>query len=241
MSGEPDDDELTAGAYVLGVLEPGEAHEVEQRAEQNAALAVSIDAWRARLAPLATAVRPVPPPPQLWRRIETTLGFAAPPAAAAAAPPPVLAAPSPSLKRLRSRMRLWRFATVGALALAAAFAGVAYVEHRAPPQFTASLLPGNAPKPVFLARLEPDGALLVRPVADVPVQSGKDLELWALPEGAKAPRSLGVLPAIGRRLTVHGLRPAGTQLLVSLEPAGGSPTGAPTGPVLYAGTLEQLD
>ena len=240
MSDEPDDHELTAGAYVLGVLEPEEAHEVEQQAEQNPALAGSIETWRARLAPLATAVRPVAPPPQLWRRIETTLGFAAGPAAAAE-PVPVLATPSPSLKRLRSRVRFWRFATVGALALAAAFAGVAYVEHRAPPQFTASLLPANAPKPVFLARLEPDGALLVRPLANVPVQSGKDLELWALPEGAKAPRSLGVLPAIGRRLTVHGLRPAGTQLLVSLEPPGGSPTGAPTGPVLYGGTLEQLD
>jgi anti-sigma-K factor RskA len=29
----------------------------------------------------------------------------------------------------------------------------------------------------------------------------------------------------------------GTQFLVSLEPAGGSPTGQPTGPVLYEGTF----
>jgi anti-sigma-K factor RskA len=29
-------------------------------------------------------------------------------------------------------------------------------------------------------------------------------------------------------------------LAVSLEPAGGSPTGLPTGPVLYTGRLERL-
>jgi anti-sigma-K factor RskA len=29
----------------------------------------------------------------------------------------------------------------------------------------------------------------------------------------------------------------GTQLLISLEPLGGSPSGAPTGPVVYAGML----
>ena len=29
-------------------------------------------------------------------------------------------------------------------------------------------------------------------------------------------------------------------LAVSLEPAGGSPTGAPTGPVLYSGKIERF-
>ncbi len=29
-------------------------------------------------------------------------------------------------------------------------------------------------------------------------------------------------------------------LAVSLEPAGGSPTGLPTGPVLYSGTIERM-
>jgi anti-sigma-K factor RskA len=65
-----------------------------------------------------------------------------------------------------------------------------------------------------------------------------------LPQGQN-PRSLGLIPAsgIGRvRLPV----PAGTALqnipalAVSLEPAGGSPTGLPTGPVLYTGAVQQI-
>ncbi len=81
--------------------------------------------------------------------------------------------------------------------------------------------------------------LRVRPETSVPVPSGHDLELWALPEGASRPRSLGVLPAKGRVVTAS--LQAGTQLMVSLEPRGGSPTGQPTGPVLYGGRLARVD
>ena len=71
-------------------------------------------------------------------------------------------------------------------------------------------------------------------VFDLPV--GKAHELWAPPEGG-APVSLGLLPKTGEQRRV--LTPAqqtalagAKQIAVSLEPEGGSPTGAPTGPVL---------
>jgi anti-sigma-K factor RskA len=67
------------------------------------------------------------------------------------------------------------------------------------------------------------------------VPKGRDLQLWSLPDGATVPASLGVLPADGKQ--VQASPAAGGQLLVSLEPAGGSPTGAPTGPVVYSGRL----
>jgi anti-sigma-K factor RskA len=62
-------------------------------------------------------------------------------------------------------------------------------------------------------------------------------ELWALPANGAAPVSLGLLPQTGSRkvaldpVQAAALLAAG-QLAVSREPAGGSPTGAPTGPVL---------
>jgi len=73
------------------------------------------------------------------------------------------------------------------------------------------------------------------------VQAGKDLELWALPAGATRPVSLGVLPPIGRKLPVRELLAAQTQLMISLEPQGGSRTGAPTGPVLWGGRLASVE
>jgi anti-sigma-K factor RskA len=67
---------------------------------------------------------------------------------------------------------------------------------------------------------------------------GRSFELWALPDNGDAPVSLGVLPDTGR--AEHALSDRQRQALgraskvaVSFEPAGGSPTGAPTGPVLF--------
>jgi len=64
-------------------------------------------------------------------------------------------------------------------------------------------------------------------------------ELWGI-AGGGAPRPLGLLPPDPGRATTLRLAqlPApGEVLAVSLEPPGGSPTGAPTGPVLYQGKV----
>ena len=74
--------------------------------------------------------------------------------------------------------------------------------------------------------------------------SDRELELWMLP-GQGPPRSLGVIPSDGVRKVGLSAAPDAAfrgidALAVSLEPRGGSPTGAPTGPVLYTGRLERL-
>ena len=51
-----------------------------------------------------------------------------------------------------------------------------------------------------------------------------------------APRSLGLLPGGSGVVALKGKVLAGADTLaVTVEPAGGSPTGAPTGPIVYAG------
>ena len=68
--------------------------------------------------------------------------------------------------------------------------------------------------------------------------AGRSLELWALPRGAQ-PKSLGVLAGARSDLKLVAVadRSLGDvpALAISLEPPGGSPTGQPTGPVLYTG------
>jgi anti-sigma-K factor RskA len=67
-------------------------------------------------------------------------------------------------------------------------------------------------------------------------------ELWALPRDGKPPVSLGLLPRQGdiarplNDLQSAALLSAG-KLAVSIEPPGGSPTGAPTGPVVMVGVI----
>jgi anti-sigma-K factor RskA len=70
---------------------------------------------------------------------------------------------------------------------------------------------------------------------------GSSYELWLLPAEGGAPISLGVLAALDARLTVPAVDSArlrvGAKLAVSVEPRGGSPTGAPTGPVILVGAI----
>ena len=223
MSKAPDHD-LLAAEYVLGTLEGEEANEAARLLRTDVGFAAAVRAWEERLAPLAAAVPAVAPAPQLWDRIEATT---APPATA-----PVV----PLIFRLRPRV--WQAGAGVALAVAASLA--AFVVLRpSPPLRVAVLAPVTGGVPVLLATVEPDGVLTVRPDGTIAVSGDHDLELWALAAGETRPRSLGVLPAGGKRLAA-ALAP-GTRLLVSLEPRGGSPTGQPTGPVLYGGRLAAME
>ena len=181
------------------------------------AFAQSVRAWEHRLAPLAAEAMPVAPPPELWDRI-----------GAAVLPSNVV----PLVPR--RRLRIWQAGTGAALAIAASLA-LFLVLRPVTPSRVAVLAPMTGGVPVLLATAQPNGVLVVRPSGAIAVPGDRDLELWALAEGDTRPRSLGVLPSSGRQL-VAALAP-NTQLLVSLEPQGGSPTGQPTGPVLYGGRL----
>ena len=75
------------------------------------------------------------------------------------------------------------------------------------------------------------------PIVPVAAQPNLALELWAVPTDGTGPRSLGVLPTgAGATVALRGKVLAGVDTLaVSVEPPGGSPTGKPTGPIVYAG------
>ena len=218
MSDQPDRD-LLAAEYALGALEGAERREAERLLAGDPAFARSVAAWQQRLTPLAAQVAPVAPPLDLWQRIETTI------------------APT-NVVPYRRRVRFWQTTTAGSLAIAASLAAFMLLHQPAPPR-VALLSPLSGGAPVLVAMTERDSGLSVRPTAAIPVPGDKDLELWALPRGETKPRSLGVLPAAGGQLIAE-LAPD-TQLLVSLEPKGGSPTGQPTGPVLYGGWLTTVD
>jgi anti-sigma-K factor RskA len=227
MSGTVQDlpeDSLLAAEYVLGVLDAAGRRAVDARAAAEPGLAAEIGTWERMLAPLALLVPPVEPPAALWPRLERAIAPGA----------NVVAFPS-----ARS-VRLWQGATAAALALAACFAVVAVLPRAPQPVAVAALAPLNGAAPAFVVRVLPGGGLNVAALAPEKVPAGRDLELWALPAGATAPTSLGVLPQGGATIAASSLTAPGGKLLVSLEPKGGSPTGKPTGPVLYGGVITQM-
>jgi anti-sigma-K factor RskA len=238
-AGQPEDTVLLAGQYVLGVLEAAEMRAVAMRALTDTELAGEITIWQEQLAPLAVLAPPVSPPEDLWPRISRAIGMPLPSPGIS----PRRATPAVPLYRQpdAGALNLWRGATAASLAVAAALAMYVALP-RAPQTVTvASLGPMSAEDaPAFFVRVLGDGSLRVAALSPRPLPDGRDLELWALPPGADRPTSLGVLSPNGATVKPSKLIVPGGKLLVSLEPRGGSPTGQPTGPVLYGGRITRL-
>lgn len=78
--------------------------------------------------------------------------------------------------------------------------------------------------------------LRVTPLQPVAIGANNSLQLWLIPAGQQ-PVSLGLLNAQETtQLKLAARDPLKNAVIaVSLEPQGGSPTGQPTGPVLYSG------
>ena len=116
---------------------------------------------------------------------------------------------------------------------------------QAPAQLPARLvgvLQQDPTNPAFLLTVDPQSrTLIVRRVSATP-EPGRSYELWLTAKGASAPKSLGVVGndeftqrPIPGNFDLATLRTA--SYAVSLEPAGGSPSGVPTGPVLFTGNI----
>lgn len=225
-AGDGDDPDLAAAEYVLGALPPEQARAMEALALADPAVAAQIEGWQSRLAPLAALAVPRHPPPELWRRLALATGIEKAQARRRAR--------RGILGRLWGSLGFWRLGTLGGAVAAAALAFM--LLRPAPPGFLAALSPAGTPGATFLVRIGPDGAAVVVAAAPPDQAPGRALQLWALPAGGTVPVSLGVLPPDGRAQLRAPAR-AGTQLLLSDEPVGGSPTGQPTGPVRFQGAV----
>jgi len=116
MTAHDDDMQALAGEYVLGMLAGEERDRVERRMTGDARLRGYVEAWQARLHPLAEAVEPLTPSAEAWQRIETTLGS---PSALRQRRPIAAASRGP---RWWQRINFWRGWAIGASLVAAALA-----------------------------------------------------------------------------------------------------------------------
>jgi len=223
--GRSDLADALAAEYVVGTMRGGARRRFEALLPAHSVLREATLAWQQRMMPLTAAIEPVPPSGEVWRRISDRLDRRKSSVAASA----------------WQRLSFWRgltsFASIAAIGLAVLLArpGPATPPVIVVLAATGAAASGTAGAPI-VASISGDGRTLVtRPIVPVALRPDRSLELWAVPSGA-APRSLGILPAGGAVVALKGQVLAGADTLaVTVEPAGGSPTGAPTGPIVYAG------
>lgn len=239
--GRPELADRLAAEYVLGTLRGPARRRFENLLGAHPALRGAVADWQVRLSPLEAGVQPVEPPESVWRGIESRLFTPAAQRASAtgAASPPQDAGPGPGRGW---GVRLWQglagLASAAVVVLAVLLAQPAPVQPpivvvlEANPEAAATL------QARFVASVSGDGrALVLRPIGALALDPGRVLELWAVP-ATGAPRSLGLVQGAGdTRLLRARLLDDTAALAVSVEPPGGSPTGAPSGPIVSVGRV----
>jgi anti-sigma-K factor RskA len=236
--------EALAMDYALGGMSRAERKAAEVRLASDAAFREAVARWQALLGPLDETTAPVAPPASLWQAIAAELQPARQTSTPAAAVPAARGG-------WWHNLALWRAVGIGGPVLAAITVAllamppattVAPAAVNAGPALVATLADAEG-RPLLAAAYDPvGGAVRFAPVAQGGAnQAGKVPELWVI-EGQAAPKSLGVIDisagsshAIPRE-RLAGLKP-GSILAISIEPVGGSPTGAPTGPIIATGAL----
>lgn len=217
-----------AAEYVLGTLR-GRARRHFERWLVSPQVGTMVKQWEGRLAGLEPPIERVAPAPEVWRGIEQRLALRR-------------VGGAPASRWLAIAASLLFFVVIGAFAVF--WNGGTTLR----PTQVASIQE-NASTIYWRVELLGDNQELALHVQSAHgLEAGKSLELWVLPapgvNGGK-PVSLGLLPTSGeqRRVLTAAQRSAlvgAKNLAVSLEPAGGSPTGLPTGPVLHVAPIQRV-
>ncbi len=207
--------DLVAAEFVMGTLALQERASAEARIKSDAGFAAMVASWENHFADLNDAYVEVDAP-DVMPQIEARL--------------------FPQAARARSSWLGWLSGALAAALVAAAV--VVFFAPPPPPSATVIATLGAEGSPLaFEARY--DGAsLIVARLAGPAAGPDRVHELWIIAPEA-APVSLGLL-GDGPLSIPYPLPPAGWILAVSLEPTGGSTTGAPTGPVLATGAVTDL-
>ncbi|HEX2827777.1 MAG TPA: anti-sigma factor [Burkholderiales bacterium] len=214
------------GEYLLGTLQGAARRRFERALREEPRVALRLEHWRA-MTPRYTPMIEVQPSADTWKRLERELG----------------------LGRYRTpwyrKVRVWQGiagAATALLVLAIAPQFVRPVGTGTPSAVTIAQLEGKADAARVTAAVTSRRDVLelkaARPVLAGPSQS---YELWLIPAEGGAPLSLAVLGTLDARIPVAPQNAnrlvKGAKLAISVEPAGGSPTGGPTGPVIAIGEI----
>jgi len=223
-----------AAEYVVGTLRGRARARFHALLRYDPGLRRIVAEWEARLTPLAAAATEIPPPARIWNAVARRIGAA-------------------RADGLRAGLAFWRGLAVASTAFAlilATFIGVA--PRPEPPMAMVAVMNDDKGQPAMVVSWPQMKAMRepyyfrIKVVQEHPVMApGTTWEMWMLPGGKNAPVSLGLINTDADQ--TMKLRPAlatrmegAWGLAMSVEPSGGSPTGAPTGPVIFKGQCVKI-
>jgi len=221
--------EKLASEYVIGTLRGRARARFQALLRYDPGLRQIVAEWEARLTPLAVAAGEIAPPTRVWRAVAQRIAGGA-----------------------TKGLAFWRGLAVTSTAfvlILAAFIGLA--PRPEPPMAMVAVMSDDKGEPALVVSWPPmkatrDPYVRIKVVQEHPVMApGTTWEMWMLPRGKAAPVSMGLIttdadqtmrikPALANRMEgAYGMA-------MSVEPEGGSPTGAPTGPVIFKGQCVRI-
>lgn len=214
--------EALAAEYVVGTLHGAARRRFEELISDRADIRFEVWRWERYLSGIATSLEPRAPRQHVWKNIQRRIASSVP-------------AKPTFIER-------WRGFWI-ALPTAVAAAWLAILLWPAPAAERIAVFADQNADTLWVISADLDEAVLKTEGLNIPVLAdNSSYELWVL-RGDDPPLSLGLLPVaagiIERELSadVVAALAGSDRLAISLEPGGGSPTGLPTGPVVYQASL----
>ena len=219
---------MLAAEYVLGTLMGRARIRFETYLQSDPGLQLLVNKWSIKLAPMGLKLTPVKPSKRVWKSIEHRLSLK----------------PQTGIWNNLNLLRGFTAVMTSVVLIMALYIGTK------PPVSNQTVyiavVQNQQSQGAWLisAQLDKD-QLQVKNITPQKLANNKDFELWLIPSNKQPPISMGLISANqNTNLTIdaemHDALRNASAMAVSLEPLGGSTTGAPTGPVLYQGGITIL-
>ena len=220
--------------YVLGTLRGRARARFDALLRYDPDLRSVIAEWEARLIPLAAAAGEIAPPARVWDAVSRRIGGAA------------------GRAGWRASLPLWRgLALAGAAFVLVLAISIGVTPRPEPPMAMVAVMSDEKGTPAMVVswpamKAMRDPHIRIKILQEhVTMQPGTSWELWMLPGGTAAPVSLGLVNTYAYQVmklnpALTGCMEGASVMTMSVEPAGGSPTGAPTGPVIFKGQCVKI-
>ena len=221
--------ERLAAEYVLGTLKGPARLRFERLMEDSYSVRMAVWEWEAQLSPLVSALPEEKPPTRVWRGIQRAI--------------------SPGTQRKLFRgLTFWRGWGLAATTAAVAMMMVLVLMPARYQPDSMAVFNDDKAQPLWIVTSDTKTGELHIKAINVRAEEidQQAYELWMLPADGTAPRSMGLMPVSDQKREVVlspqilSVLQQSKGLAISIEPPGGSPTGAPTGPVVYQSSLIEL-
>ena len=222
---------LLAAEFVLGCMPVLASRRFERLLESEPGLRLAFQYWQRRLNPLAENLKPLQPSKRVWLGIQNRIRYGS-------------TVQPRALVSLWANVNFWRGFSLASIMLVIGFMlGNVPQSNDAFDMHTIAVLQDHTARPKLVATMENEGQALVLEMLTQPddMGPGKVMQVWCVPKGGGKPMSLGLMNSKQNRFELSldqiQILHESAEIAISVEPMGDAPMDAPTGEVMYRGTI----